>query len=40
MIQLPHTGDLQTKVFQVHYLKHRELEELQNLPLTDIDYFL
>ena len=27
------------RFFQVHYLKHRELEELQNLSLTDIDYF-
>ena len=40
IIQLPHTANLQTKVFQVHYLKHRELEELQNLSLTDIDYFV
>ena len=27
------------KIFQVHLFKHSELEELQNLSLTDIDYF-
>ena len=24
---LPHTGDLQTKAFQVHFLKHKEIVE-------------
>ena len=36
---LPHTGDLQTKTFQGHYLKHVILQELQNISLTNIFYF-
>ena len=36
---LPHTGDLQTKTFQGHYLKHVKLQELQNISLTNIFYF-
>ena len=31
---LPHTGDLQTKAFQGHYLKHAVLQEWQNISLT------
>ena len=31
---LPHTGDLQTKAFQGHYLKHKEIVELRNISLT------
>ena len=30
-----HTGDLQTKAFQGHYLKHKELVELRNISLRD-----
>ena len=37
---LPHTGDLQTKAFQGHYLKHKELVELQNISITDIVHFV
>ena len=33
---LPHIGDLQTKAFQGHYLKHVILQELQNISLTNI----
>ena len=36
---LPRTGDLQTKAFQGHYLKHVILQELQNISLTNIFYF-
>ena len=36
---LPHIGDLQTKTFQRHYLKHVILQELQNISLTNIFYF-
>ena len=31
---LPHTGDLQTKAFQGHYLKHKEIVELRNISVT------
>ena len=31
---LPHTGDLQTKAFQGHYLKHREIVEFRNISLS------
>ena len=37
---LPHTGDLQTKTFQGHYLKHVILQELQNISLKNIFYFV
>ena len=37
---LPYTGDLQIKTFLGHYLKHKELVELQNISLTDIAYFV
>ena len=30
-----HTCDLQTKAFQGHYLKHRELVELRNISLMN-----
>ena len=36
---LPHTGDLQTKALQGHYLKHVILQESQNISLTNIFYF-
>ena len=31
---LPHTGDLQTKAFQGHYLKQKEIVEFWNIPLS------
>ena len=37
---LPHTGDLQTKAFQGHYLKHKELVEFRNISLIDIVHFV
>ena len=37
---LPHTGDLQTKAFQGHYLKHKELVELRNISLIDTVHFV
>ena len=37
---LPHTGDLQTKAFQGHYLKHEELVELRNISLLDTVHFV
>ena len=37
---LPHTGDLQTKAFQGHYLKQKELVELQNISITEIVHFV
>ena len=37
---LPHTGDLQTKAFQGHYLKHKETIELRNISLIDTVYFV
>ena len=37
---LPHTGDLQTKAFQGHYLKHKEIVELRNISLIDIVHFV
>ena len=36
----PHTSDLQTKVFQGHYLKHKELVELRNISLIDTVHFV
>ena len=32
---LPHTGDLQIKVFGGHYFKHKELVYLRNISLRD-----
>ena len=29
-----HTSDLQTKAFQGHYLKHKEIVEFRNISLT------
>ena len=37
---LPHAGDLQTKAFQGHYLKHKELVELRNMSLIDTVHFV
>ena len=37
---LPHTGDLQTKAFQGHYLKHKELVEFRNISLIDTVHFV
>ena len=37
---LPHTGDLQTKAFHGHYLKHKELVELRNISLIDTVHFV
>ena len=37
---LPHTGDLQTKAFQGHYLKHKELVELRNISLIYTVHFV
>ena len=37
---LPHIGDLQTKVFQGHYLKHKELMKLRNISLMDTVHFV
>ena len=37
---LPHTGDLQTKVFQGHYLKHKEIVEFRNISLIDTVHFV
>ena len=37
---LPHTGDLQTKVFQGHYLKHEEIVEFRNISLIDTVHFV
>ena len=36
---LSHTGDLQTKAFQGHYLKHKEIEDLRNISLIDTVHF-
>ena len=36
---LPHIGDLQTKAFQGHYLKHKEIVELRNISLIDTVHF-
>ena len=33
---LPHTGDLQTKAFQGHYLKHKEIVEFRNISLIGL----
>ena len=37
---LPHTGDLQTKAFQGHYLEHKEIVEFRNIPLIDTVHFV
>ena len=37
---VPHTGDFQTKAFQGHYLKHKEIVELRNISLIDTVYFV
>ena len=37
---LPHTGGLQTKAFQGHYLKHKEFVELRNISLIDTVHFV
>ena len=37
---LPHIGDLQTRVFQGHYLKHEEIVELRNISLIDTVHFV
>ena len=37
---LPYTGDLQTKAFQGHYLKHKEFVELRNISLIDTVHFV
>ena len=37
---LPHTSDLQTKAFQGHYFKHKELVELRNISLIDTVHFV
>ena len=37
---LPHTGDLQTKAFQGHSLKHEEIVEFRNISLIDTVYFV
>ena len=36
----PHTGDLQTKAFPGHNLKHKEIEELRNISLIDTVHFV
>ena len=37
---LPHTGDLQTKAFQGHYLKHKEIVDVWNISLIDTVQFV
>ena len=37
---LPHTGDLQTKAFQGHYLKHEEIVEFRNISFIDTVHFV
>ena len=37
---LLHIGDLQTKAFQSHYLKHKEIVELRNISLMDTVHFV
>ena len=37
---LPHTGDLQTKAFQGHYLKHKEIVDCRNISLIDTVIFV
>ena len=37
---LPYTGDLQTKDFQSHYIKHEEIVELRNISLSDTFHFV
>ena len=37
---LPHIGDLQTKAFQGHYFKHKEIVELRNIPRIDTVHFV
>ena len=37
---LPYTGDLKTKAFQGHYLKHKEIVEFRNISLIDTVHFV
>ena len=37
---LPLTGDLQTKAFQGHYLKHKEIVEFRKISLIDTVHFV
>ena len=37
---LLHIGDLQTRAFQGHYLKHKEIVELRNISLVDTVHFV
>ena len=37
---LPHTGDLQTKAFQCHYLKHEKIVEFRNISLINTVNFV
>ena len=37
---LPHTGDLQTKAFQGHYLKHEGIVEFRNISFIDTVHFV
>ena len=37
---LPHTGDLQTKDFQSHYLKHNEIVDSLNISLKEYVHFV
>ena len=37
---LPHTGDLQAKAFQGHYLKHKEIVESRNISFSDTVHFV
>ena len=37
---LPHTGDLQTKAYQCHYLKHKEIVEFRNISLINTVHFV
>ena len=37
---LSHTGDLQTKVFRGHYLKHKEIVQFRNNSFIDTVHFV
>ena len=37
---LPHTGDLQTKAFRGHYLKHEKIVEFRKISLSDTVHFV
>ena len=37
---LLHTGDLRTKAFQGHYLKHKEMVEFRNISVSDTVHFV